>query len=183
MSTIPNLNTSPGNTPLDTEELEQLIPSLATKGELDEWERKNILEANEWALKERTLKREDPLTEAYLRELHKRMFDQTWKWAGQYRNTEKNFGCLVPEIRDRIGTLLDDARYWFEHNTFSVDERAIRIHHRLVGSIHPFPNGNGRHARLLADVVAVKFGQPEFSWGSNDIVAEGTTRAGYLEAL
>lgn len=107
MNTIANLNASPGNTPLDPEDLAQLIPSLSTKGELDEWEPKNIIDANEWALDPRRLRTKDPLTEPYLRELLRRMFDRTWKWAGPYRNTEKNIGVLVHEIRNRVPALLE----------------------------------------------------------------------------
>jgi Fic-DOC domain mobile mystery protein B len=95
----------------------------------------------------------------YLRKLHAKMFDQTWKWAGDYRRSEKNLGVPVHEIRERLVALFADARYWIENNTYSPDEIAVRFHHRLV-LIHPFPNGNGRRARLIADVVAMKLGRP-----------------------
>lgn len=183
MNVINDLNAAPGNTPIDPHELAQLIPSLATKSELDEWERKNIIEARGWALAPRVIRNRDPFDEAYLRELHKRMFDQTWKWAGAYRNSEKTIGCLMHEIRDRIGVLLGDARYWAENETYSSDEIAVRFHHRLVGTIHPFPNGNGRHARLYADVIAVRLGGAEFSWGQNDLVGAGLTRGTYIRSL
>lgn len=183
MTSIPNLNPDPGNTPLDADELAQLIPSLATKGELDEWERRNILEAYEWALNPRRIAGSDPLAENYLRELHERMFNRTWKWAGTYRNTEKNIGVLVHEIRNRIPALLGNVQYWIDHQTFPEDEIAIRFHYELVGVIHPFPNGNGRHARLHADIIAVKLGRPEFTWGRNSIVGAGLTREAYLNAL
>jgi Fic-DOC domain mobile mystery protein B len=182
--TIANLamNQIPGNTPLTPDELKQLKPSLTLKSELNEWELKNILEANRWALSSRVLLRRDPLTEPYLRELHKRMFDQTWKWAGKYRTTVKiNLGVPFHEIHDKIRILLDDARYWIEHQTFDWDEAAIRFHHRLV-CIHPFPNGNGRHARLLADVIAVKNGREQFTWGSTTLAA-GPGRAEYIRCL
>jgi len=183
MSDVVGVNDAPGNTPIDPDELVQLIPSLATKQELDEWERKNIIDARTWALSPRTVGSRDPFVEPYLRELHRRMFDQTWKWAGKYRKTEKNIGCTVPEIANRLGALLGDARYWAEHDTYPPDEIAVRFHHRLVGTIHPFPNGNGRHARLHADVIAVKLGRAEFTWGRNDLVGAGPARARYLDAL
>jgi Fic-DOC domain mobile mystery protein B len=107
------------------------------------------------------------------------MFNRTWKWAGTYRNTEKNIGVLVHEIRNRIPALLGNTRYWVDHQTFPADEIAIRFHHELVGVIHPFPNGNGRHARLHADVIAVKLERPEFTWGQNSIVGTGPTREAY----
>jgi len=178
----PDPNQAAGNTPLDDGELAQLIPNLATQEELNEWERKNILGATEWALNSRVLKRTDPLIEPYLRELHKKMFDQTWKWAGRYRKNNKNLGVPFHEIMNRIAALLGDAQYWVDHRTFGLDEIAIRFHHRLV-SIHPFPNGNGRHARLVATVIVTKGGREEFTWGARGSVAIGPTREEYIRRL
>jgi Fic-DOC domain mobile mystery protein B len=174
--------TGDGNTPLSPDEEADLIPNLATKDELNEFERANILVAYDWALAPRTLRRHDPLTEPYLRGLHRRMFDQTWKWAGLYRTTEKNIGIVHFQIRDTLGALLGDARYWLENRTFPPDEIAVRLHHRLV-SIHPFANGNGRHARLMADVLARRQGKPVFTWGGADIKAQGDFRRRYIDAL
>jgi len=171
-----------GNTPLSSEEQEALIPNLATKEELNEWERQNILEAYTWALSPKSIRRRDHLTEAYVRALHLRMFDQTWKWAGTYRTTEKNIGIPHYQIRDSLAVLLEDVRYWLDHQTFEPDEVAIRFHHRLV-FIHPFANGNGRHARLIADALIKKQGRPVFSWGSADIVQAGDLRRNYIDAL
>jgi Fic-DOC domain mobile mystery protein B len=170
------------NTPLSAEELQQLIPALATKGELNEWEAQNILTARTWALSERNLKATDPFSDSYVRELHWRMFDQTWKWAGTYRNTEKNLGVPVAQMRELLMALFGDARYWTEHQTYPIDEIAARFHHRLV-AIHVFPNGNGRHARLLADVVAKKNAVEVFSWGCADMVRAGDARKAYIDAL
>jgi Fic-DOC domain mobile mystery protein B len=174
--------TGDGNTPLSPEEQDDLIPDLTTKEELNEWERQNILESYGWALDSRNLNRQDPLSEAYVRQLHLRMFDQTWKWAGTYRTTEKNIGIPHHQIREALPALLGDARYWIEHRTFEPDELAVRFHHRLV-SIHPFPNGNGRHARLMADVLAQRQGRPVFTWGGADIVKTGDFRRTYIDAL
>jgi Fic-DOC domain mobile mystery protein B len=121
-------------------------------------------------------------SDGYVRKLHSRMFDQTWKWAGQYRRTEKNIGIPAYQIREQLWVLLGDVRYWIEHGTYSPDEIAVRFHHRLV-VIHPFPNGNGRHARLIADVLAIKMGRPAFTWGATDLVRPGEARAQYLEAI
>jgi Fic-DOC domain mobile mystery protein B len=130
------------------------------------------------------MKSVDPLEEPYIRELHRRMFDNVWKWAGTYRKHELNIGCDPREILQRIPQLLGNVRFWLDHKTFPVDECLIRFHHQLVSKIHPFPNGNGRHARLITDVVAVRFGLPEFTWGAGkDLVAEGGARTRYLVAL
>jgi Fic-DOC domain mobile mystery protein B len=174
--------TGDGNTPLSPEDQDDLIPDLSTKEELNEWERQNIVEAYGWAFDPRTLHRQQLLAESYVRELHRRMFDQTWKWAGRYRSTEKNIGIAHYQIRDALATLLGNVRYWIEHETFALDELAVRFHHRLVW-IHPFANGNGRHARLIADVLQQRQGQPVFTWGGADIVRAGDFRRRYIDAL
>ncbi len=171
-----------GNTPLSPDEQLNLIPDLTSKEELNEWERQNILEAYGWALDKRNLNRLDPLSESYVRQLHLRMFDQTWKWAGVYRTTEKNIGIPYYQLRDALGALIGDTRYWLEHQTFEPDEIAVRFHHRMVW-IHPFANGNGRHARLMADVRVQKQGRPLFTWGSADITRAGGFRRSYIGAL
>jgi Fic-DOC domain mobile mystery protein B len=179
---MPNIPNQDANTPLTPEEHEGLIPNLATHEELNEWERDNILKARQWALGDRQLIRLDPMSENYIRELHRRMFDQTWVWAGSYRKTEKNLGVPVAHIRERLGQSLGNVKYRLENKTYDVDECAVRFHYELV-VIHAFPNGNGRHARLIADIVAAKYGRPVFSWGSEDIIPVGETREAYLAAL
>jgi Fic-DOC domain mobile mystery protein B len=169
------------NTPLSLEELADLIPSLATKEELNEWERENILRAREWAIGDRTSPT-DIASDGYIRKLHLKMFNQTWKWAGQYRRTEKTIGIPFYQIRERLAALLGDVRYWIEHGTYPPDEIAVRFHHRLV-VVHPFPNGNGRHARLIADLLAMKLGRPAFTWGAADLVKQSEARARYLDAI
>ncbi|MBZ5705091.1 MAG: mobile mystery protein B [Acidobacteriia bacterium] len=178
---MPLVTTSGGNTPLSAEELADLIPSLATREELNEWERENILRAREWAIRDRTSPN-DMVSDEYIRKLHLKMFDQTWKWAGQYRRTEKNIGIPFHEIREQLAALFGDGCYWIEKGTFSPDEMAVRFHHRIV-AIHPFPNGNGRLARLMADVLVIKLGHPALTWGSTDLVKQGEARARYLDAI
>jgi len=174
--------TGEGNTPLSPDEQADLIPNLTTKEELNQWERENIVVAYSWALNPRTLAKEDALSESYLRELHRRMFDETWRWAGMYRTTEKNIGIPHHQIREQLAVLIGNTRYWIEHKTFPPDEIAIRFHHRLV-FIHPFANGNGRHARLMADVLVKLSGRADFTWGGADIVAQGNIRRAYIDAL
>ena len=175
--------TGDGNTPLSSEEQDDLIPDLSTKEELNEWERQNILEAYGWALDLKNLRLQDPLTEPYVKKICTcAMFDQTWKWAGIYRSTEKNIGIPHYQIREALAALLGDARYWVEHQTFEADELAVRFHHRLV-SIHPFANGNGRHPLTTADVLVQRQGRPVFTWGGADIVRAGDFRRSYIDAL
>jgi Fic-DOC domain mobile mystery protein B len=175
-------NPEDSNTPLSPEEQDDLIPDPSTKEELNEWERQNIVEAYAWAFERRNLHRNDPLTEPYVRELHRRMFDQTWKWAGAYRSTEKNIGIAHYQVRESLAALLGDARYWLEHQTFAPDEVAVRFHHRLVW-IHPFSNGNGRHARIMADILVERQGRPAFTWGGASIIHPGEFRSRYIQAL
>ncbi len=180
MNFILNQKFSGRNTPVQAE---QLIPRISTPGELNEYEAVNILRAREWAFDSRTMKSTDPLEESYIRELHRRMFDNVWKWAGTYRKTELNIGCDPKEILQRIPQLLANTRRGLDNKTFHTDEALLRFHHQLT-KIHPFANGNGRHARLIADIVAVKYGQSEFTWGAGtDLVAEGGARTRYLAAL
>jgi Fic-DOC domain mobile mystery protein B len=171
-----------GKTSLSGEEQDDLIPNLTTKEELNEWERQNIVEASGWAFDARSAGRQDPLTEPYVRELHRRMFDQTWKWAGRYRKTEKNIGIPFYQISESLAVLLGNTRYWLENETFRPDEIAIRFHHRLV-FIHPFANGNGRHARLMADVLAQRQRRAVFTWGGANIARACDFRRNYIEAL
>jgi len=175
-------NPEDGATPLSAEEQDDLIPDLSTREELNEWERQNIVEAYAWAFERRNLHRNDPLTEPYVRELHHRMFDQTWKWAGVYRSTEKNIGIAHYQVRESLAALLGDVRYWLDHQTFPPDEVAVRFHHRLVW-IHPFANGNGRHARIMADILVQRQLRPAFTWGGVSTVHPGELRSRYIQAL
>lgn len=173
----------PGQTPLTPEEKLQLRPSLSTRAQLNEIERLNIHAARLWAMRKAGLRRTDLLTDAFARELHRRMFNQVWKWAGKYRTSDRNLGWEWPRIPEGMRALLDDARYWDEHATYSPAEIAVRLHHRMV-VIHPWPNGNGRHARLLADILVAARGVPALTWGASlDLAQPGLARRQYIAAL
>lgn len=174
---------NPGQTPLDPEEIDGLlIDTISTRGELDEFEQQNIEEAMQWVLTRR-LRPDQILTEAFVCQLHKRMYGHVWSWAGQFRNTEKNIGIARYRIGPELRTLLDDALYWVEHHTYPPEEIALRFKHRIV-SIHCFANGNGRHSRLMADIIIDKiFKQDVFSWGAANLVRQGETRVSYLQAV
>ena len=180
VSTMPfEFDYPPGATPLDAEEIASLIPGhITTQGELNEWEQLNIVQGEQWARKQR----KDILTEAFLRQLHQQLFGETWKWAGEFRKTDKNIGVDWLKIGVELKNLLDDTRYQIEHASYPSDEIAVRFHHRLV-AIHPFPNGNGRHARLMADLLVERLGQPRFTWGSHSLIDANATRQQYIAAL
>ena len=180
-----------GQTPLDEEEKEGLlIPTISTRGELDEFEQQNIEQAVQWTLS-RSFNSDTVFTEEFIRMLHKRMYADVWAWAGEFRKTNKNLGVDKWQISSNLKYLLDDVRYWQEKNTYPPDEIAVRFKHRIV-KIHCFPNGNGRHSRLMADIIIEKiYKKPVFSWGaalelSNDVAnlsGSGNARANYLKAV
>lgn len=178
-----NLKYIEGQTPLDEDEKEGLlIPTITTREELDEFEQKNIEEAILWILKKR-LNKEIIFTEKFIRDLHKKMYGYVWKWAGDFRQTNKNIGIDYWKISTELKMLLDDALFWIEQETFSADELAIIFKHRLV-SIHCFPNGNGRHSRLMADIIASKiFGLDVFSWGNDNLSNETNAREIYIKEV
>jgi Fic-DOC domain mobile mystery protein B len=168
-----------GATPLTLEEARGLIPAyIAFRHELNAAEQANIARGQEWALG----RQRDLLTEKFVRDLHRHMLGEVWRWAGKLRLTERNLGVEFWRIPAELRLLLEDARVWVEASSWPADEIAVRFHHRLV-SIHPFPNGNGRHSRLMADLLAMKLGRPRFSWGRRSLSEAGEMRRGYIEAL
>ena len=172
-----------GQTPLDEAEREGLlIRIITTREELDEHEQNNIQQAMLWLLSKKAAVNEI-LTEDFIRLLHVKMFGRVWRWAGEFRKTNKNIGVDKYEIPQQLRMLLDDCRYWIENKTYDGEEIAIRFKHRLV-SIHCFANGNGRHSRLMADVIIERlFGKEVFSWGANDLGKKNDARGNYLAAL
>jgi Fic-DOC domain mobile mystery protein B len=178
-----SLHHSDGQTPLDEDEKEGLlIPTISTRGELDEFEQQNIEQALLW-VKSRRPKANMILSEKYIRSVHKRMYNNVWKWAGTFRKTDKSIGIEKWQIPTALRGLLDDTAYWIEHKVYGPEEVAIRFKHRLV-SIHCFPNGNGRHSRLMADIIIEKlYGLPVFTWGAGHENINGSNRIRYLAAL
>nr|CAA9256383.1 conserved hypothetical protein [uncultured Armatimonadetes bacterium] len=182
-----------GATPLDPDAKAGLIPDLSTQAELNEWEAANIAAALRWALRSRTLRR-DLLSVSGLLLLHRRMFDATWSWAGQFRRIDTNLGVASHQVPSAVASLCADTRYQIEQSVYPWDELAARFHHRLV-LIHPFANGNGRHARLATDLLLSQNGQPVFTWGfatltarvpsppPDTLVADSPVRREYLAAL
>lgn len=168
-----------GATPLSPEEREGLIPTHVTlRGELNELEAQNIAEA-EGSIFSR---RRDPLSESFALSLHRRMFGKVWKWAGTYRTSKKNIGPEYWEVQPQLFLAFDNVRYWIEHKSFPPDEIAVRFHREIVW-VHPFPNGNGRWSRLMADMLAIRLGQKRFTWGGSSLRAPDDVRKIYIDAL
>lgn len=170
-----------GATPLDPDETAGLLLShITTREELNHWEQKNIGEAEEWAFGR---KHKDLLSQLFLCRLHKKMFGQVWAWAGQFRKSMKNLGVQPWQIALEVNQLCQDTSAWIKSATYEPDEICIRFHHKLVW-IHPFANGNGRHARLMADLLSTQiFNNEPFTWGRTDLMGPGKSRAAYITAL
>ncbi|MBA3490052.1 MAG: mobile mystery protein B [Longispora sp.] len=182
-----NVFTEPeGATPLEDEDLSGLLRTdIALRQELNVAEASNIAAAEHWAFS-RTRRLERWLTRSEMTALHKRMFGDVWRWAGTFRRRETSIGIDPYRIVTELENLLADVRAQTanrERLPWSPDEIAARLHHRLV-SIHPFPNGNGRHARLAADLVVINLGRPRFTWGHAGHLDEASNaRIRYLAAL
>ena len=176
------LDNADGTTPLDADELEGLrFKHVSTRGELNQLEQANILEGMDWLKKQKS---PAVLTEDFVRNLHQKLFGKVWKWAGSFRETEKNIGVDPTQVAMQLRQLLDDTRYWIEHETYPPKELAARFHHKLV-YIHLFPNGNGRHARLMADTLLTKLmAASSIDWaGGYSLENMNERRAQYIAAL
>lgn len=171
-----------GATPIDEDEASELIPAhIYLQDELNEYEEANILlAAKKYFLK--TYKYDEILSFNFLLEVHKCMFDKTWKWAGKTRKTSKNIGVDITQIYEMTKNLCDDVKYQIENEIFTTGEIGARFHHRLV-QIHLFPNGNGRHSRFVTDILMKSLKQPAFTWGDKDLYHEGGLRSKYISAL
>ncbi len=98
-------------------------------------------------------------------------------------NPERHIGIDWMQIPEQVRNACEDAKLWVSDAVFEPRELAIRLHHRLV-FIHPFANGNGRHARLVADLLLIKhFKLERLPWGNRDLVSSGEVRNRYLESL
>ena len=174
-----------GATPLGPDELVGLIPTwVSNRSELNEVEQENIVEAMHWEFSQKWTV-DSLLSEEMIRQLHRRMFGDVWKWAGTFRLRESSIGVTPSQIAVQLRDLLADARVRIETTqdvVSAADEIAVWFHLRLV-QIHPFPNGNGRHARLAADLLVVALGGRRFTWGSADLTGSGEARSVYLHAL
>lgn len=168
------------STPLTAEEKDGLkLKWITLRSELNEAEARNIAQAQVWLMSN---KNKDFCSDTFLRELHKKMFGDVWKWAGTYRTSERNIGVAPYQIPMKLMQLFDDVNFWIENKTYSNREIAVRLHHKLV-QIHPFPNGNGRVSRLMADLVLEKLEGTKLYWGNTNLVNVSEIRSTYIAAL
>lgn len=178
-----DLKYADGQTPLEEEEKEGLkIRTITSQKELDEFEQLNIEKAIEWTI-HINLKLEKILSDKFIKDLHKKMYGDVWKWAGEFRKTEKNIGIKWTQIEIELKKITEDTKYWIDNKTYSPEEIAIRFKHRIV-QIHCFSNGNGRHSRMMADIMMESiFGKEIFTWNQSNMVKANETRKNYITAL
>lgn len=171
--------TDDSSTPLTEDEKQQLKAKwVTTRAELNALETKGIAEAEIWLL----TNKKDILSETFIKTLHKKMFGDIWKWAGNFRTTERNIGVAPYNIQPKLRILLDDIRFWISNKTYPEKEIAVRFHHRLV-QIHPFPNGNGRISRIMADLLMRSFNLEHLNWGTGNLTEISELRSKYIDAL
>lgn len=178
---IQNMEYPDGATPLDPNELGGLKHKHITKQiELNQLEQANIESGLRWLDRQRA----EVLSNSFATTLHARLFGDVWDWAGKFRKTGKSIGIDPVHIPVELRTLMDDAKFWAENKTYRPSEAAARFHHRLV-KIHPFPNGNGRHARIMADAMLDRVYKAEpIDWaGGHDLQKIGERRTAYIAAL
>lgn len=174
-----------GATPLTNDELYELIPRHVTsQGELNSVEQMNVAKGLLWLARTKPTM-EHILDEIFIRKLHVQLFGDVWRWAGRFRKTDKNIGIDWLQIPIALRKLVDDTRFQITHNSYPGDELGVRFHHRLV-LIHPFPNGNGRHARIITDQLLKALSVEQFTWGGNNIQNysyQTEARRSYISAL
>ena len=155
---------------------------ITNRADLNKAEAQNILDGAAWARRRRSLDPAAILNNEFAKTLHKQMFGEVWNWAGKYRDANTNIGVDHYLISTKLLSLFSDARYWLQHKSYETNELAARLHHRLV-SIHPFPNGNGRHSRLMADLLVDRLGSEPFTWGGGGLMEVSELRKSYIAAL
>ena len=175
---------APGATPLTPDDIAGLkIRSITTHAELNEAEASNIIRGQQWGLRSRLARLPQMLSDRFMQRLHREMFGDVWAWAGGYRERDTNIGVEHHLIRQELRRSYDDAREWLDQDTYPPDEFAVRPHYRVV-AVHPFRNGNGRHARMLAALALARhFNANPLPWGGGALRSTDATRRAYIDAL
>ena len=176
------MSVSSTTTRLSEEDAHGLIPVVLTRNDLNRLEQINIMQARTWVMRRSSIRVRDIFSQQFVKQLHRKMFDQVWRWAGDYRQSDKNIGVHHASIAIQIQQLLGNADYWLNEHIYGVTELAIIFHHRLV-KIHPFINGNGRHARLFAEVITSRYNGKKLTWGRISRSEPSEVRKRYIDAL
>lgn len=171
----------PGETPIDD------ISGLKLKGvtiraQLNDVEARNIRKAVMRYLATKPSRRQAPFTLEWCYKLHRQMFDEVWRWAGQRRSTELNIGVPPHRIDVDLKNLMDNLAFWREKGEMDIIEQVARLHHRAV-FIHPFLNGNGRWSRLLANIFLKQSMDKVTIWPEETVGNASIIREEYLAAV
>lgn len=158
-----------GQTPISEEDRQGLLLPITTLQELNDAEAANILICQTWLFaRKRRLSSTSILTTSWVKALHRRMFNEVWRWAGEFRNLDTNIGVAKENISYELSALIEDIKAKVkarEEWSLSEEEIAIELAYKAV-LIHPFPNGNGRWARDLGDALMISLNKNRFTWGS-----------------
>jgi len=175
-----------GATPIDADAANDLLqPQITTQAQLNEAEKANILKGQLWT---RSGRHTEVLDEQFIKNVHKRMFGDVWKWAGKFKRTDHQNERFArrEEVGVRLKQLLENTKYRLEHasptNQNEWDQFGAEFHHQLV-LVHAFANGNGRHAREITDLLLIQQGQKPFTWGSESLTGPSETRQLYIGSL
>jgi Fic-DOC domain mobile mystery protein B len=174
------VKTPSGATPFDVDGLR--LTHLRTREAIYDAEAENILLAYQKYLRRRLSPNRAWFTEGFVRQVHRDMLGAVWEWGGRYRETELTIGVPAHQIREEIAKLCDDRLFWDKDKNMPIIERAARLHARLAW-IHPFRNGNGRHARLITDIFLYSHRHALPEWPHSELIQEGTPREEYLVAM
>jgi Fic-DOC domain mobile mystery protein B len=176
---VPGWNELPGETPIDASGLK--MKGIASRAELNRAEADNIRKVFVKYLASKPTARTAPFHLSWICRLHKEMFGDVWKWAGKPRKEDLNIGIPWQQIETQLQILLDDLACWSRYGVVLLDQ-AVRLHHRAV-SIHPFPNGNGRWSRMLANIWLKRHAHPLTEWPEETIGATSAIRNEYIAAI
>lgn len=172
--------TLPGETPID--DISGLrVKGISTRAQLNAAEAENVLKATLKYLASRPSRRTAPFSVAWMLKLHREMFGHVWSWAGEIRTCDLNIGVPYFQVRQELYNLAEDLATWRKFGHDFV-EQAARLHFRSV-RIQPFLNGNGRWARMLANILLKQNRSPIVEWPEEVIGTESTVRNEYIAAI
>jgi Fic-DOC domain mobile mystery protein B len=172
-------NPIPGETPIDISGLK--IAGVTNRQELSVVEAENVRKVIVKYLGGSLTKRTARFDLAWMLKLHREMLGEVWEWAGRTRTHDLNMGSPWHQVTTQLHDLTCDLAYWQTHWPDTL-EQAVHLHHRAV-QIHPFPNGNGRWSRLLANIWLKLHKQPLTDWPEDVIGATSLIRDEYLAAV
>jgi Fic-DOC domain mobile mystery protein B len=169
------------DTPFDGSGLK--IKSIKTRRQLNEAEFESILRVTKKYLMSKPSQKLAPFTFGWLLELHREILGSIWSWAGEIRTTQKNIGVSANIVTAELGVIAIESEKRHSETGDLVIATAAEFHHRAVW-VHPFEDGNGRWARLLANIWLMQHDQPVIIWPASDLRdTESPIRGEYIAAM